>query len=147
MAGSYRRPVPPDLLLASFAAVSVSIWRLRRSQARAVKLEADVAQRVHRHEIPKVEAPMILANQRFTLASLDFLKTLGLFALSIVVAALFLAGLPLHAYWRPWGPITMTASFFLLVLLLLDGVGWVTELSSWKYQKAAYDISVKRLKR
>ena len=147
MAASYRRPVPAELLLASFAAVAVGIWRLRRSRARAVKLAADIAQRVHRHEIPKAEASMTLATQRFSRACLESLKILALFALSIVIAALFLGGFPLHAYWRPWGPVTMTASFFFLIVFLLDAVGWMAELSSWKHQKLAHERTHKRLKK
>jgi hypothetical protein len=145
MAGSYRRAAPPELLLALLAAVAVSIWRQRRSQTRVLKWEADIAKRVHRHEIPKVAAPMKLANQRFTFASVDFLKTLGLFALNLGLAVLFLAGFPFHAYWHPWGPITMTAGFFFLVLVvLIDGVGWMAELTLWRYQKRAHDLTYKR---
>jgi hypothetical protein len=146
MAGSYRRPVPPELLPALFAAVAVSIWRMRRSRVRAAKLEADIAQRVHRHEIPKVNAPMRLANRKFNVATLDFLKILGMFALSILVTTLFLAGFPLHAYWRPWGPITGAVSFFFLILMLIDGTRWVGEVSSWNYSKKAYDFTHKGLK-
>jgi hypothetical protein len=92
-------------------------------------LEADVAQLVHRNEIAKADAPIILANQKFAAASLDFLKLLGLFVLSAIVSALFLAGFPLHSYWRPWGPITASVSLFFMILTLMEGVNWIGERS------------------